>query len=79
MEYFLQSMIATLQREPVSPKEGKSDCSQSLPMMNSEETLRLQDYRPQIAEMHIYIYVNDLMSPDSWRLPVARKTLNLLT
>lgn len=74
----MESAIAALQCEPVCLEKGECTCHlavirleplQPLPVMNLEETLRMQDYRPQTAK----IYKIDSKSPDSCIFPRIEK------
>lgn len=74
----MESAIAALQCEPVCLEKGEYTCHlavirleplQPLPVMNLEETLRMQDYRPQTAK----IYKIDSKSPDSCIFPRIEK------
>ena len=63
----MESAIATLQRELVNPEEGEYLLSKSFPIMNPEDTLRIQNHSPQRAE--VYTKEMILMNTDFCILP----------
>ena len=75
----MESAITALQCEPVSPEEGEylppgshQDCGHSSHSLQwTLRKLRMQDYRPQMAEVHTREII--LVSPGSWVFPYVEK------
>ena len=63
----MESAIATLQRELVNPEEGEYLLSKPFPIVNPEDTLRIQNHSPQRGE--VYTKEMILMYPDFCILP----------